>query len=234
VTIDEATDSITVTVPAGTTVSALIATFDTTGARVSVGGTDLHSGTSSLDCSGPVVLRVTAEDGSTRDYELTVWVESDPDFFSCSTPVEGEVSITGLTSAWTSSTEAGKSDLVIPARIGGNRVTSIGDVALNSCDLTSVMIPSSVTSVGHDAFAYCLNLTSVDFPSSVESLGADLFWACSALASVTIRASEPPSIDTFGEVCNDTFKVYVPKASVTAYLGASGWSAYADHIYPMD
>jgi hypothetical protein len=234
VTIDEAISSITLTVPAGTSVSNLIATFATTGESVSVGGADLRSGTSLLDLSAPVVLRVTAEDGSTRDYKLTVWIESNPGFFSCSAPVKGAVSITGLTSAWSSSTEAGKADLVIPPRIAGNTVTSIGMGALGSNGLASVKIPSSVTSVGNDAFSYCLTIVSVDFPSSVKSLGSTLFWDCGALSSVTIRASEPSSLSNDPSVGNETFKVYVPSASLDAYMRADGWSTIADHIYPLE
>ena len=64
-------------------------------------------------------------------------------------------------------------------------VTSIGDYAFESCDsLTSITIPSSVTSIGENAFWYCNSLTSITIPSSVTSIGKAAFNSCCALAEV--------------------------------------------------
>jgi hypothetical protein len=63
---------ITATVPFGTDVSALVATFTTTGTLVEVGSTAQVSGTTANDFSAPLLYVVTAADGSTRDYTVTV------------------------------------------------------------------------------------------------------------------------------------------------------------------
>ena len=42
--------------------------------------------------------------------------------------------------------------------------------------LTSIVIPSSVTSIGESAFAYCSSLTSVTIPSRVTSIGERAFY----------------------------------------------------------
>jgi len=73
-TINETTKQIGVTVPNGTDVTALIASFTTTGSSVSVGGTAQVSGTTPNNFTSPVVYRVTAADASTADYTVTVTV----------------------------------------------------------------------------------------------------------------------------------------------------------------
>lgn len=67
-------DEITATVPFGTDVSALVATFTTTGARVTVGGTLQTSGQTPNDFRSPVVYRVAAPDDNARDYTVTVTI----------------------------------------------------------------------------------------------------------------------------------------------------------------
>ena len=76
-------------------------------------------------------------------------------------------------------------DLVIP-----NSVASIGSHAFSWCSsLTSVTIPNSVTSIGSHAFSDCSGLTSVIIPNSVTSIGSSAFSWCSSLTSVTIGNS---------------------------------------------
>jgi proline racemase len=61
-----------VTVPYGTDVSALVATFTTTGASVKVGGTTQTRSVTANDFIGPVTYTVTAADASFQDYTVTV------------------------------------------------------------------------------------------------------------------------------------------------------------------
>jgi hypothetical protein len=76
--ITEATHTIAVTVPYGTNVNALVASFTTTGASVKVGSTTQVSGTTPNNFSSPVTYTVTAADASTQDYVVTVIVAANP------------------------------------------------------------------------------------------------------------------------------------------------------------
>ena len=67
-----------------------------------------------------------------------------------------------------------------------NSVTTIRDWAFNGCDLTSVAIPDSVTSVGFRAFTRCIYLTSVIIPDSVTTIDGYVFEACDRLETIII------------------------------------------------
>jgi len=73
-TVTEADHTIAVTVPFGTDVSALVATFTTSGAAVKVGGALQTSGTTANNFRSPVTYIVTAADVSTQDYVVTVTI----------------------------------------------------------------------------------------------------------------------------------------------------------------
>ena len=77
-------------------------------------------------------------------------------------------------------------------------VSELWDSAFYDCpSLTSVSIPSSVTSIGRTAFGRCSNLASISIPSGVTSIGDGAFSGCSALSSIMI----PSSITSIGKAC---------------------------------
>ncbi len=107
-------------------------------------------------------------------------------------------------------------DLVIP-----EGVTSIGNYAFKSCSgLTSVSIPNSVTSIGYDAFSWCTGLTSVSIPNSVTSIGDETFRRCTGLTSVSI----PNSVTSIGnyafEDCTGLTSVSIPNSVTSIGNGA--------------
>lgn len=73
-TVDETAKTVSVTMPSGTDLTALIATFTTTGASVTVGSTLQKSGTTANNFSTPASYTVTAADGTAVTYQVTVSV----------------------------------------------------------------------------------------------------------------------------------------------------------------
>ncbi|MBO5672711.1 MAG: leucine-rich repeat domain-containing protein [Paludibacteraceae bacterium] len=74
-------------------------------------------------------------------------------------------------------------------------ITSIGPGAFAYCtSLTSIYIPNSVTSIGGSAFSSCSSLNSITIPNSVTSIGGSAFSGCSSLNSITI----PNSVTSIG------------------------------------
>ena len=92
---------------------------------------------------------------------------------------------------------------------------------------TDYTIPSSVTVIGVNAFAYCDALTQLTIPSSVTSIGEWAFDGCTALAEMTVLATVPPTLieNVFYSV-NRNIPVYVPAESLTAYQNAEVWKEF--------
>ena len=85
-------------------------------------------------------------------------------------------------------------DIIIPEKVKGNDgveyiVDSLGGNCFSGSGLTSITIPSSVTSLGEACFSLCSGLTSITIPSSVTSLGDYCFYDCDGLTSITIPSS---------------------------------------------
>jgi hypothetical protein len=71
--IDEATHTVAVTVPLGADLTALVATFSGSAeASVFIGAVPQVSGVTVNNFTNPVVYTITADDGSTQDYTVTV------------------------------------------------------------------------------------------------------------------------------------------------------------------
>lgn len=87
-----------------------------------------------------------------------------------------------------------------------NSVTAIGERAFSHCTgLTSVVIPNSVTTIGDHAFAYCISLTSINIPNTLTTIEGYTFYNCEGLASIDI----PNSVTNIGSHAFDGCKSLV-------------------------
>lgn len=95
-------------------------------------------------------------------------------------------------------------------------VTSIGNNAFYGCSgLTTLNLPSNVTSIGDRAFGGCSNLTSVDLPSSITKMGDFVFFYCEKLSNVNLP-SDITTISTgaFGG-CSSLQNINLPSGVTT-------------------
>jgi hypothetical protein len=98
---------------------------------------------------------------------------------------------------------------------------------LNGTEVTDLVIPEGVSSIGNFAFGGCSGLTSVTIPSSVTSIGAYSFEGCDI--PIVVSLIESPfeiSSETFTQ---NTFKnatLYVPKGTIEKYKATSGWKEF--------
>ena len=109
----------------------------------------------------------------------------------------------------------GLTSLTLPSGL-----TSIGSWAFTGCSgLTSLSLPSGVTSIGDGAFFGLSSLTSLSLPSGLTSIGDGTFYGCSGLTSIYVYAEKMPKLGTnmFGGCDAKKCTVYVPKGTYDDY-----------------
>jgi hypothetical protein len=159
-----------------------------------------------ITLTGSGIITVQASQGGNSVYapassvQQTFGVSAPPGQFTV-TINNGQISITGYTGS------AGA--VVIPSTISGLPVTNIASYAFTNTSITSVIIPSSVTSIGNNAFASCTDLTSISIPNSVTTIGSSAFYL-TGLTSVAIPASVTSIGDYTFQSCSGLTNVTIP------------------------
>ena len=94
----------------------------------------------------------------------------------------------------------------------------------------NTVIPNSVTSIGENAFYFCLTLTSIVIPSSVKSIGKRAFLDCRNLSTINsyIKNVFETGEEAFKYSQNAT--LYVPKGKVSAYQATADWNRFTNIV----
>ena len=90
-------------------------------------------------------------------------------------------------------------NVVVPAKIDGVVVNSIGPNAFANKDVVSVLLPDTITAINISAFSNCTKLKDINLPDSLEFLAAYSFYKCESLEEITIP-------DKIVVVCISTFE----------------------------
>ncbi len=103
-------------------------------------------------------------------------------------------------------------NIEIPQTYNGKPVVVIQNSAFKDCsNVTSVLIPNSIKSIGINAFENCSNITETTIPEGVTLIGNNTFLGCEKLASVTL----PTSLENIGANafagCTSLTSIVLPK-----------------------
>ena len=90
------------------------------------------------------------------------------------------------------------------------QLTTIGEEAFRDCGLTSVDIPSTVTTVETWAFYGNTDLTTVTIGTGMQYMGSNVFYNCTSLATVNYNATHCNTIAcSFGSTGNSTKTLHI-------------------------
>lgn len=103
------------------------------------------------------------------------------------------------------------SELVVPEKIDGQTITSIGSFAFSDSVFGSIVLPDTVTEINNYAFNNCSELKSITLPKEIVSIGYGVFAYCSSLRSITLP-DKLTSIDEYAFYnCSALEEITIPK-----------------------
>ena len=150
-------------------------------------------------------------------------VPSDESYFTVNSTGE---TITGLTDTGKTQTE-----LVIPYKINGVKITTLfsGSDGIDgppvsildgNSTITKVVIPKSVTTLGGAAFYGRSSLASINIPNGVTSIEKHAFDSCTSLTSINLPNSVTSIVTLAFNNCTSLASITIPNSITSIELGA--------------
>jgi hypothetical protein len=90
----------------------------------------------------------------------------------------------------------------------------------NCIEISTVIIPDTVTNIGQGAFWGCYDLLSIVIPNSVKTIGAEVFYNCHRLRLITI----PNSVTNIGRYTFDA----CTNLTIVIFQGTIASDGFAD------
>ena len=129
------------------------------------------------------------------------------------------------------------SDLVAWCNIkfNSNPLSNAHHLYIDGKEITNLVIPNSVTSIGSLAFSSCSSLTSVTIPNSVTSIGNYAFSGCSNLTTIISETEDPFGIGdkVFNSSDKDIYStatLIVPSGKKATYQMTEGWKKFTNIV----
>ena len=119
-----------------------------------------------------------------------------------------------------------------------SNVTTLSNYVFQGCSgLTSLTLPAGITEIGKGAFDYCSGLTSLNLPAGITKIGDGAFRGCSGLTSIYVYAEKVPEkgyrYDVFERVDAKKCTLYVPMGTYDDYR-LSYFGHYFENIVEFD
>ena len=108
------------------------------------------------------------------------------------------------------------------------KVKTIEEHAFESCGLTDLVIPEGVQTIGDRAFGGN-SLQNLTLPSTITSIGYEAFRYNGNLQSIICNAVTPPTLGENATIGSSVKEIKVPLASIAAYRQANGWKNFTNY-----
>ena len=111
--------------------------------------------------------------------------------------------------------DGGENGIVIPDKVkaaDGRKynVVALGDNCFKESGIKAITVPSSVTSLGAECFAFCTSLKEISLPN-VKSLGESCFYYCLKLAAISLPSAISLGAGCFSS-CDGLTSIDLPRA----------------------
>ena len=101
---------------------------------------------------------------------------------------------------------------------------------LDDKEVTNLVIPEGITSIGSFTFYGCNHLTSVTIPDGVTNIGEYAFFECSGITKVISLIKNPPAITKNVFHNFSSAMLYVPKGCKARYEATAGWKNFKEIV----